>query len=190
MADTLVFLQLEHRALVRMLHLLEQICQELEEHAPVDAELLTLILDYLRDYPDTCHHPKEDLVLRRLEQREPQVAEHLRHLLGDHEALHAWTLRIAERARLDPSFEGEGFTEELCRFAQHYRAHLDHEDREFFPAVREHLEREDWDLIDFHLFDRSDPLYDARAENRFRTLRDMIFDTAAEDPPREGKAEN
>ncbi len=181
MADTLVFLQLEHRALVRMLHLLEDMCAILQHRGPVDAELLTLVLDYFRDYPDSCHHPKEDLVLRRLQERDPRAAHELIHVLGDHEELHDWTVEIAERAHRaerSRSLHDLDFVDELRRFVERYHAHLDDEDRTFFPVVRERLEPADWDLIDFTMFDRVDPLYDPRVENRFRALRTRIFDAA------------
>lgn len=181
MADTLVFLQLEHRALLRMLHLIEDMCAILQRRGPVDGEFLTLVLDYFRDYPDTCHHPKEDLVLRHVQDRDPRAAHELLHVLGDHEELHDWTVEIAERAHLarrSRSLHDPGFVDELRRFAERYHAHLDDEDSNFFPVVRKCLKREDWDLIDFTMFDGDDPLYDPRAENRFRDLRTRIFDTA------------
>ena len=40
-----------------------------------DYELVKKILDYCLAYPDQCHHPKEDLVFRKLRARDPAAAD-------------------------------------------------------------------------------------------------------------------
>lgn len=185
MADTLVFLQLEHGGLLRMLRLVDSLCRALEKGEAIDGDLLALAIDYFRDFPDTCHHPKEDVVLRRLQLRDPVAAAGIIHVLADHEDLHAYTARLSEavhRANERGALHAPALVQAVAGFVTLYREHLEDEDLHFFPTVRAHLLQEDWDLIDFTMFDQPDPLYDAQAESRFRVLRDIILDgTARED---------
>ena len=48
------------------------------------------------------------------------------------------------------------------------------EEEHFFPAAAQALSEQDWDEIDFKLFDSSDPLFDAAAHARFHGLRERI----------------
>jgi len=48
------------------------------------------------------------------------------------------------------------------------------EDQRFFPLAEERLSRDDWDELDFTVFERDDPLFDHAAEDRFSALRERI----------------
>ena len=32
-------------------------------------EIVLAVIDYFKDYPDSCHHPKEDMIFEKLEAR-------------------------------------------------------------------------------------------------------------------------
>src|SRR3974390_1503977 len=49
-----------------------------------DYEVILAVIDYFRDYPDACHHPKEDLIFEKLRARDPGAAA----TIGDLEAEH------------------------------------------------------------------------------------------------------
>lgn len=178
MSDTLIFLQLEHGGIVKLLTLLEVHADRIEAGREPDLSLLRLAFEYFRDYPDACHHPKEDVVFRRLLDRDPVAAARVGDLLGDHREL---AKRTQEMVEFVDGLEGEHsaatdtLAGKLRAFATTYRHHLESEDRYFFPAAAECLRREDWDLIDFTVFDARDPLFDSEAENRFAELRRAIW---------------
>lgn len=178
MSDTFVLLQLEHRTILRLLDLVDAQLKLLREGDEADLELLELVLHYFRAYPDACHHPKEDIVFRRLELSHPEAAQQVGDLLGGHEALEQLTADVSElatRARGNGDERPDGLIEKLGEFIATYRFHLETEELSFFPLVSEKLGKDDWDLIDFEVFDVEDPIYDERAENRFLKLRELIF---------------
>src|SRR3974390_79247 len=49
-----------------------------------DYEVILAVIDYFRDYPDACHHPKENLIVEKLKARDPVASASI----GDLEAEH------------------------------------------------------------------------------------------------------
>lgn len=182
MSDTIIFLQLEHGTLAKLLALVESLRGDIADGKDPDFLLLRLIFDYFHDYPDACHHPKEDAVFRALLQKDPASAERVGNLIGDHEALSRLTEETARRvdaASRNGSEGWDGVIEVLDTFLRAYRGHLEAEEEHFFPLATQRLDKLDWAAIDFDVFDRTDPLYDETKENRFRRLRHVIFRSAA-----------
>ena len=151
--------------------------------ARMDQELLRLASEYFSDYPDRCHHPKEDLVYRLLGKRAPDACSGLRDLIADHRRLHelseAFTGAV-QRMREQSQAAEPGAREVIREFTQHYRQHMRNEEQQFFRLAEQRLSRDDWASLDFALFDRDDPLFDHAAEERFSALRQRIEETAEE----------
>ena len=180
MSDAILKLRLEHSSIAGVLGLLEDEVQRLQSGAPTDPGLLTLIFDYLRDFPEKCHHPKEDLVFRMLQQRDPKRAATLFDLVHGHEKLAKLTEHLSgEIAREAPR---PALAAILCEYLDTYRHHLSGEEREFFPAALDTLTRDDLALLDYELFDREDPLFDNTTENHFDQLRSKIQKRAHDSP--------
>lgn len=182
MSDTLFLLRLEHGNQSRLLGLLEDQVAAADAGRPMDEALLGLASEYFRDYPDRCHHPKEDLVYKLLSKRDPGSAAGLRDLVADHRRLHELALAFAAAVRQvgeEPQSAKPGPREVIREFAQHYRQHMREEEERFFPLAEARLSPDDWDTLDFAIFDRDDPLFDHAAEERFSALRQRIETLAA-----------
>jgi hemerythrin-like domain-containing protein len=163
-----------------LLDLIEDQIQRLESGASIDDSLLLLAVEYLTGFPEECHHPKEDLVFRMLQQRAPSRVAGLPDLDAKHEHLARLTERFAKDIRgvLDAP-EGAP-TETLRQYIDAYRQHMAAEEQHFFPAVLESLTRNDLADLDFQLFDRKDQLFDRAAEARFARLRREIQQRAGD----------
>lgn len=186
MPDTLFLLRLEHGNLSKLLGLIEAQVAAADSGTPMDAELLRLAAAYFADFPDLCHHPKEDLVYRRLGERAPDARAGLRDLLAEHRRLHELTQGFAEavgRMGDGSAAAAPGLRAVLTEFTQRYRQHMREEDERFFPLAAARLTRDDWEALDFTVFERDDPLFDHATEERFAALRQRI-DAQAE----QGKA--
>lgn len=183
MSDTLFLLRLEHGNLGRLLGLIELQSAAADAGKPVDRELLLLASEYFSDFPDRCHHPKEDIVYRRLAERDPAARAGLRDLVAEHGRLHDLTESFARAVRRIPPEAGPvepGIRDVMRDFTRRYRAHMRDEDLHFFPLAAERLTRDDWDALDFAVFERDDPLFDHATEERFTGLRARI-DALAQD---------
>jgi hemerythrin-like domain-containing protein len=177
MPDTILLLQLEHDRVAKLLDLVAQQLANLVRHHPVNYRLLQNAFDYLSDYPDQCHHPKEDLVYRKLRSRHPDMVKSLSTLVEEHERLAHLTAslrRTLRESQQEKAGTNDWFAKQLREFLEFYRHHMAMEERHFFPAALQSLSRNDWAEIDFTVFDQPDPLLDRSTEDRFAKLRDEI----------------
>jgi hemerythrin-like domain-containing protein len=183
MPDTLLLLRLEHENQRKLLDLIEDQVATADAGAPMDEELLSLACEYFSDYPDRCHHPKEDLVYKLLSKRDPESCAGLRNLLAEHLRLHEHTAAFAEavrRMREEPQTAEPSAREVIREFTQRYRQHMRDEEEQFFRLAEERLLKDDWATLDFAILDQNDPLSDDAAEERFSALRKRIVTRAEE----------
>lgn len=176
MSDAITVLLLEHRQIAKVLDLIEEQHINLAQHAPANYGLLETMLDYLSDYPAECHHPKEDLVYRRLLKRVPDTAGSLKDLAEEHWKLAQQTQSLARTigdSRKDsPSLDAH-LAGQLKSFVDFYRFHMRMEEDHFFPLALQRLTREDLAEIDFTLFNQPDH-FGGESEDKFAELHAAI----------------
>jgi hemerythrin-like domain-containing protein len=183
MSDTLLLLGFEHQSFGELLSLIDEEIRNLETGSPVDIGLLQSVAAYFSDYPDECHHPVEELVLRRLCMRDSDAVPDPDKLSKDHLEIARITKLFATTLGAAAS-NGDGRTPALGKimkeFVERYRNHMSMEEEHFFPAAAKALTKEDWAEIDFSVFDRDDPLYNSSTEARFESLRKKMEKSANE----------
>jgi hemerythrin-like domain-containing protein len=64
-------LRQEHRNIERLLRVLEQELRVFDCGKRANYEAVLGVIDYFRDYPDSCHHPKDDMIFEKLKSRDP-----------------------------------------------------------------------------------------------------------------------
>ena len=176
MSDAILLLRLEHGNMSRLLDWVEDQVRLLETGAAVNHGLLSQAMYYLQNYPDQCHHPKEDLVLEIMARRDPEAAAAFSDLTMEHKKITNLTMRAAaalNRAGTDAAADLE-LREALRELTEQYRRHMEMEETVFFPRALEVLNHSDWASVDFELFDRDDPLFDHSQEQRFQILRESV----------------
>jgi hemerythrin-like domain-containing protein len=168
----------EHQNIEKLLLVLEHELEIFDRSGRPDYEILQTIIQYFQDYPENCHHPKEELIFEKLKLRDPAAARRF----GDVEAEHAVeTRRLRSFARAvqyilaDQEFLRETFHLAVHDFIEHQREHLKKEERLLFPAALKALRSEDWAAIDARLDDRKDPLFDSLVEEKFHNLQKTIL---------------
>ena len=65
----------EHRNIEKLLLVLEQELEVFDRSEAPDYEILQAVIEYFQDYPESCHHPKEDMVFEKLKMRDPAAAK-------------------------------------------------------------------------------------------------------------------
>ncbi len=168
----------EHQNIEKLLCVLEQELEVFDRSERPDYEILQSIIRYFQDYPENCHHPKEEIIFEKLKARDPAAVKGFADVEAEHE-LEARRLRSFSRAvdsvLADQEFLRESFHLAVREFVEHQRQHLKKEELLFFPAAMNALRPEDWAAIDARLDDRKDPLFDSVVEERFRNLRETIL---------------
>jgi hemerythrin-like domain-containing protein len=168
----------EHRNIDKLLLVLEQELEVFDRSEGSDYEILQAVIQYFQDYPENCHHPKEDMVFEKLKLRDPAASKRI----GDVEAEHhveADRLRRFAQAVEDVlagrELPRQSFHNVMLDFIEHQRQHMDKEERLLFPAAVKALRPEDWTEIEQQLNNRKDPLFDGVIENKFRALQQTIL---------------
>ena len=139
-----------------------------------DYFLLRDIAGYLHDYPDQVHHPTEDLLCVKLEQRHPAMKKSTQRLRRDHHDILTQTGDLLEL--LDQAVEGGGQGVEkavrsACEtFVVHHREHMEFENRILFPAAMKSLQPSDWREIESHFAAVEDPLFGRAVGRKHRRL--------------------
>lgn len=165
--------------MAKLLDAFERQIAEFDRGGTPDYDIVQGVVDYCLAFPDLYHHPKEDLVLAKLEARDTAAAEAVGDLRAEHEALGETTRHLAATVRRVLS-EGEVPRETVhevaAKFLGFYRHHIEMEEEKFFPAALEALTPEDWREIEAELGERQDPLFGQEPEERFVVLRRNILD--------------
>ena len=179
MAETMRLLCEEHADLAKLLYVLERQIETFNDGGQPDYDIVEGVIGYCLSFPELCHHPKEDLVYRKLMTIDPAAADGMEDLETAHEELAALTRKFAStvhRVLHDPGAHRLTFARVAQDFLYLYRRHIEMEDTDFFPAALKALSEEDWAEIDAQVSDREDPLFGAKVEKRFAALRQEILD--------------
>ena len=90
---------------------------EIEDGGKADLELLEDIMSYVTVYPDTHHHPTEDIVFAHLQQVAPEADAAVRDLLAEHADLIDIELDVLSDARVFDILQTKIFSTDFNRFS-------------------------------------------------------------------------
>jgi branched-chain amino acid transport system ATP-binding protein len=185
MTAALAVLQREHRALAAVIHCFEQVLGEIRlKRLEPDFALFESIIQYVQDFPDRFHHPKEDeLLFPLVRQRAPEVNRILDELQDQHHEgvrltnelkwkLAAWR---DNGERLFPAFDSAARA-----FIDFQRRHIGTEEREIIPAARRALTEADWSRVNSGFAANEDPLFGSKPKAAFDALFSKIATLAPE----------
>jgi hemerythrin-like domain-containing protein len=168
----------EHRNIETLLLVMEQELSVFDRNERPDYEVIQAVIGYFEDYPDCCHHPKEDMVFEKLEARDPVAAEGVGDLEAEHQYEAKRLQRVAHMIRsilTDHEVLRQTFDDVMRDFIEHERKHMEMEERVLFPAAVNALRPEDWAGIDARWSDKKDSLFNVAIEERCQSLRERIL---------------
>ena len=168
----------EHRNIEKLLHVLEQELDVFDRTELPHYEILRTIVEYFQDYPESYHHPKEDIVFEKLKLRDPSAVARIGDVETEHQ-LETQRLRRFAQAINDilagREYPRRSFHNVVRDFIDHQRQHMHKEEQLLYPAAIKGLRAEDWVEIDARLNNKKDPLFDRVAEKEFDALRQTIL---------------
>ena len=162
--------------MVKLLDLMDEQLAKLAQRIPPNYGTLHGVLDYFSSYLDECHHPKEELIFRKLRSKDPGAMANF-DLVTQHQELLGVTRDLAvllKDVSGDRDFSPLCLKSSIREFVEQHRQHMSMEEAHFFPVAVQKLSPGDWDEIEFNLFDRKDPLFDRSVESYFRALREQV----------------
>lgn len=169
----------EHRYMNLLLEtMLEQLQNESVDSA-TSYYLLSDIAQYMHDYPETVHHPTEDVIFERLLKRDPDSEKDIEWLRRDHERLDSATselVELLEVASEQKTGEARATAEEALRkYIGRLQRHMELEEARLFPRAVECLSHTDWKTIDSQLANVEDPLFGENVAREYRPLYEYFW---------------
>ena len=173
MTQLLDRLSQDHRHVLRLLSLFDDLLDRFHEGNEPDFDLMSEMLEYMESYADQVHHPSEELIFVRLRARTNETHPILDVLTRQHVLLGQMNKRFRQ------SLEGIMNEEVLRRdevevqgreYVKVLRDHLNREEAEAFPLARERLTASDWDELMEEVPSTDDPVFGDADPARFRTL--------------------
>jgi hemerythrin-like domain-containing protein len=183
MIEIIEVLRQEHRNIEKLLRVLEQELSAFARGDRPDYEIVLAVIDYFKDYPDTCHQPKEDIIVAKFKTRDPVAAATIGDLEAEHREGARRLRRVAQAVEMvlnDQDLLRQTVDDIIRDFINHERHHMVMEESVVFPAVVNALRPEDWADIALQLADRYGPLSEPDFEEKFSTLRRNILEMEEE----------
>jgi len=172
----------EHRHLTALMRALERKARQGGSLNQGDYYLLRDIVGYLHDYPDSVHHPTENLLFEILLRREPDRKKTVTGLRRDHKSVATETqnlLDLLDQAIDEPTAKVEqSVRKSSLDFVGHQRKHMKFENQKLFPAAIEALSPADWKQIESHFAAVEDPLFGRVVGNSHRLLYEYLVNPA------------
>ena len=178
MASLIDVLRQEHESMARLLDALERQIDRFAAGEQPDYEIVQGITEYFCDFPDLCHHPKEDFLAETLIDQGAPGAEALKGLAGQHADLAALTRRFAavvQRVLDEAELPRNLLVGAGREFLEAQRLHMQMEEKHFFPFAEAQLLVEELPAGEAEAYRRQDPLFGPAAEARYARLRDDIL---------------
>jgi len=178
MADIMAELRRDHANFTRLLDLLEQELATLGEGGTPDFELMLDMVDYIENYPDMIHHPREDLIFSYYLERHDEKADAVKAMMREHRDLKAMTDELNEEIDgllHDAIVPRERLARQLREFIRVQRRHLEREEADLFPLVERRLDPGDWERIEAVLPDKDDPLFGKHVKDQYAGLYERIL---------------
>lgn len=161
----------------RLLNLLENEMQQMEEGGNPHYLDMYDIMNYMIHYPDVFHHPYEEVLFEKLGEVDTVAAKTIAKLCDEHSKLNELgtelerTLHIAISGNI---VSKDTLMEELKEYVGVLREHMNIEERQIFPLIKEELTEDDWEHIQQSLEQVQDPVFGDVVSDEFTRLYDSI----------------
>ena len=176
MTKTLDSLHQEHHLISRLLDVLEEQVRLLEQSEQADTRLIADIAEYIMNYPDIYHHPKEDLIFEVLRYKDSKIVPIINQLIIGHKTMTEMAIMLSELiAGPDKRSQTGLLVDLLHRYIEFSRSHMDIEEKEIFPRAREVLTDDDWTQIDTGFNYQGDPLFGDVIQKQYQHIYDSII---------------
>ena len=173
----------DHIHLSRLLKMLERHVKVLLHDGDPDLNMMIDVVDYIRNYSDLFHHPKEDIVYEIFKKRTKEGSDIVDNLLNDHQHIPMVTLEFQQilysASNGSLIIKRDELSKKITHFIDIQRTHLNTEEEKLFPLINKTLKDSDWAEIEAAVQEKSDPLFGKKVEESYESLDQTIKDQGA-----------
>ncbi len=165
----------DHVNLHKLLAVLANKLAKLRRGETPNFMLLADAVDYIGNYADRYHHPREDEMYHYFHQilNHPDVTQAIERCMDDHQALKKYGDELIEAVNCilnDAVVPMDAFATKLEAFLEHQVAHLNLEETMLFPLLEANVTQEQWAALEGKLPKIDDPLFGEQQKERYLTL--------------------
>jgi len=163
----------DHSNMWRLATTIDHVAEDMEGGAQVEVEFFNSALDYIEQFVDRSHHPKEDdFLFRLLRLRSTEAASILDTLQQEHleGPQNIFKLRDQLQQAGSGTLAPKHLAAALKVYTTNLKNHIRTEENMVMPLARKALNPEDWAEIDRAFLDNNDPLFGEKSKAEFREL--------------------
>lgn len=164
----------EHASFQKILAILQAQLDAFHRGEDPDLSIMADIVEYLREYSDGVHHPREDVAFARLAAKRPELKLAIARLQQEHRVIAkaGEALREKVEGALGGAVLPRGELEiAAATYLVYYGNHISKEEEDVIGAAGETLTAEDWAAVKHAVPDRADPVFGATPAARYAELR-------------------
>ena len=181
--DALNLISQDHSNMWRLAITIDHVATDIEQGAPVEAAFFNAAFDYIEQFVDRFHHPKEDdYLFRLLRLRSTEAAVVLDQLQQEHregpDTVAALRARVMAAAA--GQLSGAQIATDLRNYTATLKEHIRTEEKTVLPLARNSLLPADWAEINQAFLNNSDPVFGDKAKEEFRQLFHRVVSLAPE----------
>ena len=172
----------DHKNLSKLLDLLGGQIEIFHQGQQPDFDLMIDVMDYIENYSDVIHHPKEDLIYNAMRERSDLARDAIDRLLEEHKVLAESTKEFRqtlEGIMGDAVISRDTVEQRAAEFIDMLRRHLNIEEGQVFPLVGEVLSDEELASIEATLAGGAplfgDPLFGDTVDAHYHNLYQHIM---------------
>ncbi len=177
--EILLTLRNEHRYMDRVLEPFEEQLEILKDGGTADYNLMYDVIHYMSRFPARFHHPREDVVFRKLMERDEEIRSQVETAFVEHESLEnkgRTTLKALKAIGVEDTPERRRSLEFRADdyLASHHK-HVDRENGKIFLRI-EALTDADWEEIAAQVQLGKLPLFGERVGRQYQSLNEYLSD--------------
>ena len=167
----------DHFHIATVMNSLEKMFKQFPDD-DIDWTLVSDMLSYLQEYPDTVHHPLEDQLFDRVLDKglTPAERELVHTNLAQHAEIISATLRLDQDVNQilnDSVVPIDKVLEHFKHYIDLQRVHMRNENTHLFPLAERLLSAEDWRDVEAEYASHVDPMF-ALKQGKFASLFEYI----------------
>jgi len=168
----------DHVNMAKILKLISSEIDALAAEEPRDLEVLNDAMRYMVDYADKLHHPKEDIMFRRLQNVAPQSRELIEEMFQEHQVI---TKTGSEFHELVQAVEYGDFVlrKEIIakgrEYVQSLYSHMAKEEDQLLKTASQVLSSADHAELEREISEMQDPLFGEEIQREYKALYEHIL---------------
>lgn len=154
-------------------------CYDFDSKRSPDLAIILSALDYIHVYADKWHHPTEDVIFNRLQEKHNEASDVIEQLKSEHTTMIEETNKILDlfnSVAEDCIVPAHELVEGSRHFISMQKQHMNKENKYIYPLMDTSFSKSEWREIEEEINLLNDPLFNNPTKNEYDHLYRYILD--------------